>query len=100
MLGEAELKRANKQQLDVYSADWCPDCKRLERYFSDIGVSYNKIDIEHVEGAAMKLESETGKKAIPFIYVNNKSWIRGYHKELPQRFDPKILWNELQEVFN
>jgi len=57
--------------LQVYSAAWCGDCRRLER--------------------------ETGKRAIPFILVNGQRWVRGYHRELPGRFDPQAL---VQEIFD
>jgi len=53
------------------------------------------VDIESVSGAAERLEQETGKRAIPFILVNGKTWVRGYHRELPQRLDPDLLVQEL-----
>ena len=58
-------------------------------------VPYTKVDIEHVPGAAERLEAETGKRAIPFILVNGKTWVRGYHRELAQRLDPELLVREL-----
>jgi len=81
--------------LQVFSATWCPDCRRLEGWLSSNGVTHRLVDIETVSGAADRLEAETGKKAIPFILVNNKAWVRGYHRELPQRFDPDLLVQEL-----
>nr|WP_320133892.1 glutaredoxin family protein [uncultured Holophaga sp.] len=81
--------------LQVYTATWCPDCTRLSRWFKGQDIPYTPVDIESVEGAAEKLEGETGKRAIPFILVNGRHWVRGYHKELPQRFDPALLVQEL-----
>jgi len=81
--------------LQVFTATWCPDCRRLERWLTDNGVAHTKVDIETVAGAAERLEAETGKKAIPFILVNGKAWVRGYHRELPQRLDPERLVQEL-----
>jgi glutaredoxin len=81
--------------LQVFSATWCPDCRRLERWLSDNGVAHSVVDIEAVPGAAERLEAETGKKAIPFILVDGKAWVRGYHRELPQRLDPDMLVREL-----
>lgn len=82
-------------ELQVYSAAWCPDCTRLERWLDREQVAYAKVDLESVEGAAEKLERETGKRAIPFILVNGRTWVRGYHRELPTRFDPALLMAEL-----
>lgn len=84
--------------LQVYSAAWCGDCRRLERWLAENQVTYAKVDIEEVDGAAERLESETGKRAIPFILVGGKRWVRGYHRELPSRFDPELLIQELIEA--
>ena len=81
--------------LKVYSATWCPDCRRLESWLDGQAVAYTKVDIESEPGAAERLEAETGKKAIPFILVDGKAWVRGYHRELPQRLDPALLIQEL-----
>lgn len=84
--------------LQVYTATWCPDCRRLDRWLSEHAVPHTKVDIETVEGAAEKLETETGKRAIPFILVNGQRWVRGYHRELPSRFDADLLVAELLEA--
>jgi len=81
--------------LQVFSAAWCPDCRRLEKWLADNGVAHAKVDIETVPGAAERLEAETGKQAIPYILVNNRAWVRGYHRELPQRLDPDLLVREI-----
>lgn len=81
--------------LTVYSADWCPDCTRLKQWIAAEGVPVTFVDIAANTDAAEKLERETGKRAIPFLLVNNKTWVRGYHKELPRRLDPELLVTEL-----
>jgi glutaredoxin len=94
----AGVKDLEPLDLQVYSAEWCPDCRRLDRWLSESGVKHTKVDIEAVQGAAEKLEQETGKRAIPFVLVNGLRWTRGYHKELPQRFDPDLFVRELLEA--
>lgn len=84
--------------LQVYTAAWCPDCRRLDAWLKDQAVPHTKVDIELEDGAAEKLEAETGKRAIPFILVNGRRWVRGYHKELPQKLDPTLLVRELLEA--
>ena len=90
-----DLSPLKTMDLQVFTATCCPDCRRLERWLTDNGVAHTKVDIETVAGAAERLEAETGKKAIPFILVNGKAWVRGYHRELPQRLDPERLVQEL-----
>ncbi|HJV90529.1 MAG TPA: glutaredoxin family protein [Holophagaceae bacterium] len=94
----APIQELAKLDLQVYTATWCPDCRRLDAWLKDQGVPHAKVDIELEDGAAEKLEAETGKRAIPFILVNGKRWVRGYHKELPQKLDPALLIRELLEA--
>ncbi len=93
-----DLSLLHGLHLQVYSATWCGDCRRLERWLEENAVAYTKVDIDRVEGAAEQLEAETGKRAIPFIRVNGRRWVRGYHRDLPGRFDPEILVRELADA--
>ena len=92
-----DIAALSSLDLQVYTATWCPDCRRLDRWLQESGVQHRKVDIESVEGAAEKLEGETGKRAIPYVLVNGKHWVRGYHRELPQRFDPDLFVREVLE---
>ncbi len=85
-------------ELQVFSATWCGDCRRLDRWLAENQVKHAKVDIETTPGAAERLERETGKRAIPFILVNGTRWVRGYHRDLPGRFDPELLVRELLEA--
>lgn len=82
--------------LAVYSADWCGDCRRLKRFLDTTGIAHRVVDIEADSAASEKLEQETGKRAIPFVLADARTWVRGYHKELPSRFDPKLFLDELR----
>ena len=82
--------------VEVFTASWCPDCKRLDRVLADAGVAHEKVDIDKTAGAADELERETGKRGVPFLRLDGKNWVRGYHKELTTRFDPKLFASELQ----
>lgn len=81
--------------LVVFSAPWCSDCKRLERWLTSEGLAFPKVDIESSPEAAERLERETGKRAIPFVLVNGERWVPGYHKDLPTRFDPDRFVREI-----
>ena len=84
--------------LAVYSAPWCPDCQRLERWMRDQEVPHDAVHIDEVAGAADKLEAETGKQAIPFILVDGRTWVRGYHPEERTGFSEARLLAELREA--
>ena len=84
--------------ITLYSAGWCPDCRRLESWMVREGLAFPKVDIEAEPEAAERLERETGKRAIPFLLVNGRVWVRGYHKELPTRFDASLFVREVLEA--
>ncbi len=85
-------------QVQMYSAAWCGDCRNLKQRLVGAGLPYSEIDIESVDGAAEKLERETGKRAIPFFLIDSKTWVRGYHKELPGRLSLDVLERELRQA--
>jgi glutaredoxin len=82
--------------LAVYSAAWCPDCERLDRWMQAQNVPHQTVLIDQDDAAADKLEQETGKQAIPFILVDGKKWVRGYHSEERSRFSEAKLLTELR----
>jgi glutaredoxin len=84
--------------LAVYTANWCPDCRRLKAWLAGTDVVSHDVSIDDVVGAAEKLEAETGKRGVPYVLVDGKHWVRGYHKELPRRFDPELFLSELREA--
>ena len=82
--------------LAVYSSRGCPDCTRLEHWLRRKEVAHETVLIDEDPGAAEKLESETGKQAVPFILVDGKSWVRGYHREERSRLSEALLVSELR----
>ena len=82
--------------LAVYSAAWCPDCRRLATWLREARVPHQEVLIDQDEIAAEKLEQETGKQAIPFILVDGRKWVRGYHSEERSRFSEEKLVAELR----
>lgn len=95
---ERRLDFLRGHKLSVYSSHGCPDCTRLDRWMKEQSVAHEKVYIDDVPGAADKLESETGKQAVPFILVDDRTWVRGYHKEIRGRFDEKVLLDELESA--
>ena len=95
-MAQPDLAFLRQHTLVVYSFQGCPDCQRLKRWLSAQAIAHEEIDIHAHPAAAQKLEDETGKQAVPFLLVDGRTWVRGYHKELPGRFDPRLLLEELR----
>jgi len=92
----ADLGFLAGHKLEIYTATWCPDCSRLARWLAQNEVAHQNVNIDSVAGAADKLVEETGKRGVPYILVDGKNWVRGYHRDRPMRFDPAVLLAELE----
>ena len=54
--------------IDFYGAAWCGDCRRSKRQLDELGVEYNYIDTESVDGAIDKVIAYNGgMQSIPVI---------------------------------
>lgn len=93
-----ELAFLAGRDIAVYSESWCPDCTRLDRWIAQKRLAWRKVLLSTTPGAAEKLEAETGKRAVPFLLVEGRAWVRGYHKESPLRFDERLLLAELRSA--
>ena len=91
-------KQLEGLDLQIYTADWCSDCRRLDRWLAEHSLNFPKVDIETEPGAAERLEAATGKRGIPYFLVDGKRWVRGYHRELPQRLDTDLLVREILDA--
>ena len=55
-------------QIVMYGADWCGDCRRSKRFMEENNVAFNYIDVEADLTAADKVvEINGGAKSIPVI---------------------------------
>jgi len=62
-------------KIDLYGADWCPDCRRAKSYLNDNEVEYNFIDVDLDKEATAKVEAiNNGKRIIPTVILNGKSF--------------------------
>jgi len=59
--------------IDLYGADWCPDCQRAKAYLKDNNIDYNFIDVDLDKDATARVESiNNGKRIIPTVIINEK----------------------------
>jgi len=60
--------------ITVYGADWCPDCRRAKKLLDERSVPYQWVDIEaNPEGEAFVLKANRGNRSIPTIVFGDGS---------------------------
>jgi glutaredoxin-like protein len=69
--------------LTLYSADWCPDCRRSKRLLDRLAVPYSVRDVEHDPAAADEAVQISGRQSIPVIVFPD-----GHHLVEPS--DPQL----------
>ena len=50
-------------KIQLYSAPWCPDCTVAVRFLDGLGVEYDVVNIDEVEGAAERLAAGVRRHA-------------------------------------
>jgi len=70
-------------EIFLYGADWCPDCRRAKAYLNDNNMDFTFIDVDLDKDATAKVEAiNNGKRIIPTIIINNKSFTNPDNVEL------------------
>ena len=61
----------------IYGTTWCPSCVSAKRFFDEMDVDYDEINIEQEGVSREKLKEITGGHTVPQIVINNQC-IGGY----------------------
>jgi thioredoxin reductase (NADPH) len=65
-----------REQITVYGAPWCPDCRRSKQFLGEMRIPYEWIDIDQDEAAAAFVrEKNDGKQMIPTIIFPDGSFL-------------------------
>ncbi|MFT4697096.1 MAG: thioredoxin reductase (NADPH) [Flavobacteriaceae bacterium] len=57
--------------LQLFGADWCPDCRRAKSFLRDNGINFQFIDVDKHDWATQKVEEiNKGKRIIPTILLD------------------------------
>lgn len=65
------------QNITVYSAFWCPECREAKLFLQRHNLAFTEIDIETIPGAAEEVVQRTGKRAIPQFVIDGE-WVQPY----------------------
>ncbi|WP_052172368.1 FAD-dependent oxidoreductase [Psychroserpens jangbogonensis] len=70
-------------EIKLYGADWCPDCRRAKAYLKENNIDYTFVDVDLDKEATAKVEAiNNGKRIIPTIIINGKSYTNPENGEL------------------
>ena len=78
--------------VQVYTTEWCRDCRAAKQFMDSHGVSYTEINIDADPAASAEVISRVGKRAIPQLVIDGE-WFQPYR---PGR---GLLYDELYERF-
>jgi glutaredoxin-like protein len=84
----------SKDQIVMYGADWCGDCRRSKRLLEELNVEYTLIDVDADLSAADKvIEINGGAKSIPVLVFQD-----GTHLTEPSDIDLKAKLQSLSII--
>ncbi len=84
----------SKNQILMYSGEWCGDCRRSKRLLDQLNVEYTLLDIESDSGAeAVVLKINGGMRSIPVIVFSD-----GTHLTEPSDNDLKAKLQALKII--
>jgi len=74
-------------EITVYGAHWCPDCRRSKQFLGEHQIPYNWIDIEDDrEGEEFVIAKNDGKRIIPtIVFADGSSLVEPTNAELAQK---------------
>ena len=60
-------------RVQLFGADWCPDCRRAKNFLTDNNINFQFIDVDKFDWATEKVEQiNNGKRIIPTILIDGK----------------------------
>lgn len=59
-------------RVQLFGADWCPDCRRAKSFLRDNSINFEFIDVDVYDWATQKVEEiNNGKRIIPTILIDD-----------------------------
>ena len=56
----------------IYGTTWCPSCVSAKRFFDEMDLNYDEINIEKENISREQLAEITGGHAVPQIVINDQ----------------------------
>jgi len=70
-------------RVQLFGANWCPDCRRAKSFLRDNGINFEFIDVDVHDWATQKVEEiNNGKRIIPTILIDDVPHVNPDNVEL------------------
>jgi mycoredoxin len=53
--------------IDVYGAEWCPDCRRSKKLLDRLGVAYTYLEVDQDDALRDRAVGIAGRQSIPVV---------------------------------
>jgi glutaredoxin len=61
------------EPITMYSAPWCPDCRRAKSFLKERGVEFREVDIEKDPSAEeIVIRANDGKRKVPTLEIGGR----------------------------
>jgi glutaredoxin len=61
------------EPITLYSAGWCPDCRRVKNFLKERGVEFREVDIDQdEESEALVLRVNNGRRKVPTLKIGER----------------------------
>ena len=77
---QAQKQAGAMPVIEVFVAESCPDCNRMEEYLNDVGVPYRLSILTPGSEEEQRYLAQIGRGMLPVVRVNDKI-VRGYKPE-------------------
>jgi glutaredoxin len=61
------------EPITMYSAGWCPDCRRVKDFLKERGVEFYEVDIDQdEESEELVLRVNNGRRKVPTLKIGER----------------------------
>ena len=61
------------EPITMYSAGWCPDCRRVKNFLKERGVEFHEVDIDRdEESEELVLRVNNGRRKVPTLKIGER----------------------------
>jgi glutaredoxin len=61
------------EPITMYSAGWCPDCRRVKNFLKERGVEFREVDIDQdEESEELVLRVNNGRRKVPTLKIGER----------------------------